>query len=163
MRGEVSVDLRTDEPDRRYATGAVVRAVPGNRRLTVAGTRPHGARLLVAFTGVSDRGAAGSLRGCALVVDVAPGDRPDDPDEFYDHQLVGLEVRTTSGRTVGTVREVDHLPQQDLLVVDATGRTAPVLVPLVAALVPEVDLEKGVVLVEDPPGLLDDVAATVEG
>lgn len=123
--------------------------------------RTQGTRLVVAFAEVGDRTAAEALRGGSLVVDVDPAERPDDPDEFYDHQLVGLVARA-GDRLLGTVREVQHLPHQDLLVIDADDRSEPVLVPLVTALVPEIDLAGGVVHVADRPGLLDDPGAGPE-
>lgn len=157
IRGEVSIELYTDEPDRRFAVGAVLRVNPSSRPvLTVAAARPHGERLLVAFAEITDRTGAESLRGAALRVEVEPRDRPDGDEEFYDHQLVGLSVRTAAGRSVGTVTDVRHLPLQDLLTIAVHGVHEPVLVPFVSALVPEVDLAGGGIVVADLPGLLDD-------
>ncbi len=157
IRGEVSIDVRTDEPERRFATGAVLRPAPSSRpRLTVDSARPHGQRLLVRFREVADRTTAESLLGADLLVDLEPGDRPADPDDFYDHELVGLRVALPDGREVGTVTDVLHRPVQDLLSValdEADGRTA--LVPFVADLVPEVDLDGGRLVVSDVQGLLD--------
>ena len=78
---------------------------------------------------------------------------PDDPEEFYDHQLVDLAVQSADGTVVGTVTGVLHLPEQDSLVVDVEGRE--VIVPFVEALVPDVDLAAGHVRLSDVPGLLD--------
>ena len=161
VRGEVSVELRTDEPERRFADGAVLDVrPPGGRlpdgnpaRLTVSGSRTHQDRLLVSFAEVGDRNAAERLRGALLVTDVG-GEVPEDPEEFYDHQLVGLAVVTVEGTASGTVAEVVHTGAQDLLVVRRPGRED-ALVPFVAALVPEVDLEAGRVVVADRPGLLE--------
>jgi len=154
IHGEVSVQPRTDEPEVRFAGGAVLRAAPpGPGRLIVRAARRHGGRLLVAFDDIVDRGQAERLRGVRLVVDVPVDARPADPEEFYDHQLVGLTVRTTTGRPIGTVAEVRHLPAQDLLVV--AGDHGPHLVPFVAAIVPAVDLASGTLTVDPPPGLLD--------
>jgi len=160
VRGEVSVDVRTDEPERRFAPGAVLRTDGGvDRALTVLAARPHGARLLVTFTEVSDRTAAESLHGAALLAALAAGERPADPEEFYDHQLVGLVVRAEGQGVVGRVSDVLHLPSQDLLVVAMDdGRES--LVPFVAELVPSVDLGGGEVTVVDQPGLLADESGT---
>ena len=159
LRGEVSVEPRTDEPDRRFAAGAtlyVERNRPGaaetSETLTVRGTRWHSGRLLVTFEEIADRTAAEDARGTVLVVPVDPDERPEDPEEFYDHQLVGLAVETTAGERVGELVEVVHGAAQDLLVVRATDDRE-VLVPFVAALVPEVDLAGGRVVVDDRPGL----------
>jgi len=160
LKGEVSVEPRTDEPDRRFATGARLhtqRNRPGagsTEPLTVQGHRWHSGRLLVTFEEIVGREAAEEARGTLLVVPVDPEETPEDPDEFYDHQLVGLSVVTTEGDVVGQLAEVVHGTAQDLLVVDVDGRE--VLVPFVAALVPEVDLAGRRIVVADRPGLLSD-------
>ena len=163
VRGEVSVEVRTDEPERRFGDGAALdlRQAGGRppagapSRLTVTGSRTHQDRLLLTFAEVGDRSDAEALRGALLVTDVA-GQVPEDPEEFYDHQLVGLAVVTLEGTPAGTVAEVVHTGAQDLLVVRRSGRED-ALVPFVAALVPEVDLAAGRVVVADRPGLLEDV------
>ena len=159
LRGEVSVEVRTDEPDRRFAPGSVLQVgdVTGNR-LTVKAAREQGPRLLVSFTGVSDRGAAEALRGALLSVDVEEDDRPTDPEEFYDRQLLGLRAVTTDGAAVGVVTDVMHLPAQDVLVLRDLAK-AEVLVPFVTELVPSVDLDAGHLVIADRPGLLEDSAA----
>jgi 16S rRNA processing protein RimM len=157
LRGEVSVEPRTDEPDRRFAAGARLTAErnrPGTHEaatFTVRGSRWHSGRLLVTFEELTDRDAAEGARGTLLVVPVDPEETPDDPEEFYDHQLVGLAVVLATGEAVGEVAEVVHGAAQDLLVVRAPDRE--VLVPFVAALVPEVDLPGRRVVVDDRPGL----------
>lgn len=159
IRGEVGVEVRTDEPDRRFVAGTTMRTDPGSRALTVRSSRTHQQRRLIAFEHVSDRTAAEALHGLLLVVDVADDESPQDPDEFYDWQLVGLAVRplpecgSDPGAAVGRVREVLHLPVQDVLacLLD-DGRE--VLVPFVTALVPVVDVTGGWVGVLDVPGLL---------
>lgn len=155
LRGEVGVEVRTDEPDRRFAVGARVLTdtVPA-RTLTVASVRWHSGRLLVGLEGVPDRTAAEALRNVVVLSEVDEDEKPDDPEEFYDRDLVGLTVREESGAEVGSVAAVVHLPSQDLLEVSRPdGRT--VLVPLVADLVPTVDVGGGFVVVADRPGLLD--------
>jgi len=163
VKGEVSVEPRTDEPERRFADGAVLatRTPRGDEphgaqrpaALTVRRTRWHQSRLLVTFEGVGDRTAAEALRGLSLAVRVDPAETPDDPEEFYDHQLVGLAVSTTDGDPVGEVADVVHGTGQDLLAV-RTPDGREVLVPFVTALVPVVDLAGGRVEVADRPGLL---------
>ncbi len=94
------------------------------------------------------------MRGAWLVIDSVDVPAPDDPDEFHDHQLIGLDVVTVAGRRVGTVADVRH-HGQDLLVITTTPGAAETLVPFVAAIVPEVDLEAGRLFIDPPPGLLD--------
>jgi len=155
VRGEVSVELRTDEPDRRFADGQVLRIEDGDRELTVVGHRQVGTRFLVRFAGISDRTGAESLRGAPLVTDVAGTEPPSEPNEFYDRQLVGLAVVDGAGRNRGQVTGVVHRAAQDLLEVE-TGDGDLRLVPFVAELVPEVDLAARRVRVADVGGLLAD-------
>ena len=163
IRGELSVEPRTDEPDRRFAPGTVLAtetprgsAPHGAGRpqsLTVETVRWHQDRLLVRFTEIHDRTAAEAARGLMLAADVPTDESPEDPEEFYDHQLVGLRVETTEGAPVGAVAQINHGAGHDLLVV-RTPEGAEVLVPFVAALVPEVDVAGGLIVVADRPGLL---------
>ncbi len=161
IKGEVSVEPRTDEPERRFAAGARLQTqdkrpgAAGPGHLTVAGTRWHSGRLLVRFTEIDDRNAAEAARGTLLVIPLDPDEQPEDPEEFYDHQLVGLSVVTTDGRAVGVLAVVVHGTAQDLLVVKTDGPD--VLVPFVSELVPEVDLAGGRIVVVDQPGLLSDL------
>jgi 16S rRNA processing protein RimM len=152
IRGEVAIDVRTDEPDRRFAPSSKLLA--GDRALTVAKTRWHSGRLLVAFTEVPDRTVAELLRGTVLEADVDPDEQPADEGEFYDRQLIGLEVRSTSDAVVGTITSIAHHAEQDTLVLRSNSG-AEILVPFVSEIVPTVDLDRGVVLVADVPGLLD--------
>jgi 16S rRNA processing protein RimM len=158
LGGEVTVELRTDEPNRRFAAGTPLRverpqgsAAPW-ATLRVAGTRWHQSTLLVRFDELSDRTAAESARGLVLHVAVPAGESPDDPDEFYDHQLVGLVAVDLDGRPLGEVSGVLHGAQDLLQIRTAEGRDT--LVPFVSALVPEVDLAGGKVVVADRPGLV---------
>lgn len=157
IRGEVSVEVRTDDPEGRLAPGTRLRTdPPAAGPLTIASGRVHSGRLLLTFEGHGDRTAAEQLRGVLLVADVDPGERPEDPEEFYDRQLVGLAVRTVAGDEVGTLHEVLHLPGQDVLAVRRADG-GEVLVPFVAQIVPTVDLDGGEILLDPPPGLLSPV------
>ncbi|HEY8479916.1 MAG TPA: ribosome maturation factor RimM [Spirillospora sp.] len=153
VRGEVTIDVRTDSPDVRFSPGAKLATDPeAAGPLTVERARWHSGRLLVRFAGIGDRNAAESLRGVWLVVD--PGDivPSDDPDEFHDQELIGLSVVTADGDEVGEVTDVLH-HGQDLLVV--RGPAGERLVPFVTAIVPEVDVAGGRLVIDPPPGLLD--------
>jgi 16S rRNA processing protein RimM len=202
IRGEVLVEVRTDEPDARFVAGAVFATevptrAPARRgngtgpaappspgtgadaaagpagaasgagseaaaapaalvppTLTLESARWHQGRLIAVFDGVHDRDVAEVLRGVLLGVDSADVAPPDDPDEFNDHQLVGLSVVTPAGETLGEVAGIDHAPASDLLVLRRTGGGT-ALIPFVRAIVPEVDLAGGRVVVDPPGGLLD--------
>ena len=157
VRGELAVDVRTDDPELRLAAGAVLATDPAAAGpLTVTRTRWHSGRLLVQFEGLADRTEADQLRGVLLLVDSAELEDLPDPDEFHDHQLIGLAVRTLAGEHVGEVTDVLHYGQ-DLLVVTGCGERAgaEIMIPFVSAMVPEVDLAAGELRVSPPPGLLD--------
>ena len=158
IKGEVTVEPRTDEPDERFAPGAVLLLDSPARELVVERMHWHSGRLLIAFRGVADRTAAEGLRGLLLHVERADDELPDDPDEFYDSSLEGCTVVLTDGSLVGVVAEVVHLPAQDLLAVRREGRSE-VLVPFVEQIVPSVDLAARQIVIDPPGGLLDDESA----
>jgi 16S rRNA processing protein RimM len=155
VRGEVVVDLRTDEPERRFAPGEVLHPEQGSGTFTVARTREHQGRWLVSFAEIPDRNAAEAARGVRLVARVPDDERPSGADEYYDRQLIGLAVHTTDSEDpVGRVASVLHLPAHDVLEI-ATGDDLR-LVPFVSELVPVVDLAAGRIVVAPVSGLLDE-------
>jgi len=154
------VQLHTDEPERRLVVGTVIdtEATSGTgvpRALTVRSTRVHNGVWLVGFEEIPDRTGAESLRGTRLVVDAADVlPAADEDDVFTEEQLRGLAVVDPAGTVLGEVGGLELGAAQDRLVILLPdGREAQV--PFVAALVPEVDLEAGRVVVDAPPGLLD--------
>jgi len=159
LRGDVAVDLRTDEPEVRFAPGTVLGAEGSSSTLTVAAMRDGAAgRLVVRFVEAPDRTAAEGLRGRVLTASVDAHERPagDDPEEYYDRQLRGLRVLDAAGHDVGVVSEVIHLPSQDMLAVATEEGER--LVPFVSDLVPHVDLAAGTAqLSATADALLDDL------
>jgi 16S rRNA processing protein RimM len=154
VRGEVSIEVRTDTPDRRFTDGAVFATDPaGVGPLRLRSVRDHNGVLLLGFDGVDDRGAAEELRGVLLLADV-PAEEEDEPDAWAVHALVGLRAERVDGAPAGTVVGVEHGPAQDLLVLrQPSGAVA--RVPFVTALVPEVDVAGGRIVLDPPGGLLE--------
>jgi 16S rRNA processing protein RimM len=149
IRGEVAVEVRSDNPD-RFSEGQVV-FTGGGRSLTIAGVHSHGSRLLVKFEGVDDRATAESMRGQELVVPESW--LPALPDgQFWPFQLEGSTVLTESGQTVGTLVEVIPNPANDLWVA-VDDRGAETLVPAVHDVIVDVDIEAKRIVVRDVPGL----------
>jgi len=159
VRGDLFVEPMTDEPDHRYADGTVL-MTSNDTTLTVATSKWHSGRFVVHFAGFDDRNAAETLRGLTLSIEVDPSQSPQDPDEYYDHQLVGLNVVLTDGTHVGTIGEVIHLPSQDLLTVLRVGE-AEALIPFVTEFVPDINLATKTVVITPPPGLLNELEAIV--
>lgn len=159
LRGEVSVEVRTDEPERRFVVGSRLRTDPASAGpLELTSVRDQSGRTILGFASVTDRTTAEGLRGVLLVVDVDVEADAAGEDEWYDAQLVGLTALDTAGSELGVVSRVDHLPAQDLLAV-RTPDGREVLVPFVGALVPTVDVGAGRVVIDPPGGLFDDLEA----
>ncbi len=175
IRGEVSVYVRTDEPEERFVAGSeFVTEVPRDRRvstgpaaapaagiayqvpdrLVIESVRWHQGRGIVQFEGVYDRNIAEALRGVLLQIDSDGLAPPEDPDEFHDHQLIGLRVLALDGTELGKIARIDHAPAHDQIVMDKPGGGT-ALIPFVSQLVPTVDLAGGKIVVDLPEGLLD--------
>ncbi|MFT4284140.1 MAG: ribosome maturation factor RimM [Protaetiibacter sp.] len=158
LKGALKVELYTDDPAKRFVPGAVFSLqVPAEspwhgKTLELAELRWYNGHPVAFFEGVGDRTAAESLVKAILWIDADIAEEQE-PDAWYDHQLVGLRV-LRDGIEVGEVVRVEHLPAQDLLVVKTADRE--VLVPLVSAIVPTVDLA-GTVTVTPPAGLFEDL------
>ena len=169
LRGEVALNLRTDQPAERLLSGTVFDVAPGKpqgtgvapgplpRQLTLVSTRTQQDRWYARFEEIPDRTAAETLRGVELSLELdAEQESEEDPDAWYTSQLEGLPVRHVDGRELGVVTGLQHYPAQDLLLVRTPdGRR--VQLPLVEQLVPEIDLERGEILADPPGGLFEDL------
>ncbi|MEU5659587.1 ribosome maturation factor RimM [Streptomyces sp. NPDC047737] len=161
IKGEVTVEVRTDEPELRLGPGAVLVTEPAHvGPLTIETGRVHSGRLLLRFEGVRDRTAAEALRNTLLISEVDPEELPEDPDEFYDHQLMDLDVVLADGTEIGRITEISHLPSQDLFIVERADGSE-VMIPFVEEIVTEIDLEEQRVVITPPPGLIDESEAVV--
>jgi 16S rRNA processing protein RimM len=159
VRGQVTVEVRTDDPDLRFAPGATLLTEPSSRGpLTIDAARWHSGTLLLTLvlpdgTVVADRESADALRNTQLLVPVEDLPELEDPDSFYDHQLVGLAAVLPDGSPLGEVTAVRH-EGSELLVVRRPD-AGDLLVPFVSAIVPTVDVVAGRLVVDPPEGLLD--------
>jgi 16S rRNA processing protein RimM len=160
IKGEVTVEVRTDEPELRLAPGAVLLTDPTSTGpLTIEAGRVHSGRLLLRFEGGRDRNAAEALRNILLIAEVDPEELPEEEDEYYDHQLIDLDVVTKDGVEVGRITEISHLPSQDLFIVERSDGSE-VMIPFVEEIVTEIDLAEQRAIIAPPPGLIDDRAET---
>ncbi len=161
LKGALKLELYTDDPAGRFAPGAsFTLQVPESsawhgKTLTVREFRWMNTHPVAFFEGVDDRDAAEGLVKAILWIDADASAQPTEDDAWYDHQLVGLDV-VREGSVVGTIVRVEHLPAQDLLIVKAGENE--IMVPFVAAIVPEVDVPAGRVTVTPPPGLFEELA-----
>lgn len=153
LRGEVTVQVLTASPGERFVPGATFVTEPeAAGPLVLRSARDHNGVLLLGFEDAEDRSAAEALRGTRLLDDVLEDD--DDEDSWYERDLVGLKAVTVGGDELGEVIALQSRPTQDLLVLRlADGREA--LVPFVAAIVPDVDVEGGRIVLDPPAGLLN--------
>ncbi|MFI8002742.1 ribosome maturation factor RimM [Streptomyces sp. NPDC086010] len=161
IKGEVTVEVRTDEPELRLGPGAVLATEPAHvGPLAIETGRVHSGRLLLRFEGVRDRTAAEALRNTLLIAEVDPTELPEDPEEFYDHQLMDLDVVLADGTEIGRITEITHLPSQDLFIVERPDGSE-VMIPFVEEIVTEIDLEEQRAVITPPPGLIDESEAVV--
>ncbi|WP_326700096.1 ribosome maturation factor RimM [Streptomyces sp. NBC_01754] len=161
IKGEVTVEVRTDEPELRLGPGAVLATDPADQGpLTIESGRVHSGRLLLRFENVRDRTAAEALRNILLIAEVDPAQLPEDEEEFYDHQLIDLDVVLADGTEVGRITEISHLPSQDLFIVERPDGSE-VMIPFVEEIVAEIDLEEQRAVITPPPGLIDEGEALV--
>ena len=160
LKGALKLELYTDDPARRFTPGAtfdlqVPTSSPWHgKTLELAELRWYNGHPVGFFVGVSDRSAAEGLVKAILWVDQDETETPDEPDAWYDHQLVGLRA-LRDGVDVGRVARVDHMPAQDLLAITTDG--GEVLVPFLKIFVPAVDIAAGTVTLTPPAGLFEEL------
>ncbi len=144
--GEATIEVRTDEPERRFAIGAEVLTEDGS--LTVSSARVHNGILLLGFKGINDRNAIEKLRNTLLYADVDINETGEDEDDYHVQQLIGLRAELEDGSDYGVVTDVLNLPAQDCLAIKT--KNGEVLIPFVHQLVPVVDLDNKKVVVIPP-------------
>ena len=145
--GEATIEVRTDEPDRRFAIGAVVQT-DTHGELTITTGRVHNGILLLGFNGITDRNGIEKLRNTLLYADVDINEENDDEDEYHVMQLIGCQAVLESGEAYGEVTDVINLPGQDLLAIKTVQGEQ--LIPFVHQLVPTVDVKNKKVIVIPP-------------
>ena len=145
--GEATIEVRTDEPDRRFAIGATVQT-DSHGELTITSGRVHNGILLLGFNGITDRNGIEKLRNTLLYADVDINEENDDEDEYHVMQLIGCQAVLENGDLFGEVTDVINLPGQDLLAIKT--KQGEQLIPFVHQLVPTVDIANKKVVVIPP-------------
>jgi 16S rRNA processing protein RimM len=151
LKGEVSLELRTDAPETRLMPGATFETEGGSvGHLTLLRARQQSGRWYAAFAELTDRNSAEAAHGTVLVIEAAAGE---EEDAWFVHELVGLSAVRPDGTVVGEVVDLMDMPAQDVLVVREPGGNR-AMIPFIEAFVPEVDIAGGRVVVTPPYGLL---------
>jgi 16S rRNA processing protein RimM len=155
VRGEVTIEVRTDKPDERLFIGGVLETEPANLGpLKIASIRNHNGTLLLSFVGREERSKVEELRNALLIADVALSDETLDEDEFHATEILGCSVFLESGENLGEVIDILQLPSQDTLVVKRLSDGEELLIPFVKKHVPELDLKSRKIVAKDVEGLL---------
>ena len=155
VHGEISVEVRTDEPEIRFAKGSKLSVKESNNQLTVLSSRWHQEKMLVKFEEITDRDLANEIKGKTLTIKIDPNSIETKKDQYYEFQLAGLKVIDKNDKTLGQIKEVITNLAQDLLVVETVDKRE-VLVPFVKQIVTNVDLNKKQVIMDPPTGLFDE-------
>jgi 16S rRNA processing protein RimM len=158
LKGAIKLELYTDSPDQRFRSGQVLELqVPETsewfgKTVTVSELRFYNQSPVLFLEGIENRSKAETLIKAILLIEIELDKLPEEPEAWYDHQLLGLEA-LVENTVVGKVIRVDHLPAQDLLAIETT--TGEVLVPFVKQIVPTVDISKGQIILDPPAGLFE--------
>jgi 16S rRNA processing protein RimM len=158
LKGAIKLELYTDSPDQRFKPGQVLELqVPETsewfgKTIKVLELRFYNQSPVLFLEGISDRSQAETLIKAILLIETEVTELPEEPEAWYDHQLVGLKA-LVGAEVVGEVIRVDHLPSQDILAIE-TAR-GEVLVPFVKQIVPEVDIASGQITLTPPEGLFE--------
>ena len=158
LKGALKLELYTDSPDQRFRAGQELELqVPETsewfgKTVKVAELRFYNQSPVLFLEGIQDRSQAETLVKAILLIETDLEQLPEDPEAWYDHQLVGLAA-LVGEEVVGKVIRVDHLPAQDLLAIETLN--GEVLVPFVKQIVPLVDIQKGQVVLTPPAGLFE--------
>jgi 16S rRNA processing protein RimM len=158
LKGALKLELYTDSPDQRFRAGQELELqVPETsewfgKTVKVAELRFYNQSPVLFLQGIQDRSQAETLVKAILLIETDLEQLPEDPEAWYDHQLVGLTA-LVGEEVVGKVIRVDHLPAQDLLAIETSN--GEVLVPFVKQIVPSVDIQKGQIVLTPPAGLFE--------
>jgi 16S rRNA processing protein RimM len=156
VTGAVRIKSFTERPEDIVAYGPLADQ-SGTRRLELRLIRAAKGVLIARLPGIDDRNQAEALRGLRLFLPRAALPTPE-PEEYYHADLIGLAAELADGTPIGRVRAVHDFGAGDTLEIERQG-VPPAMVPFTRAIVPAVEIEAGRLIVDPPPGLLDDSAA----
>ena len=157
VRGEVTIEVRTDHPEERFKEGALLETEPSHLGpLKIVSVKNHNGTLLLSFEGREDRNKAEELRNVLLLADVKVDESALEEDEFHATAILGCSAFLEDGRKLGEVIDILQLPSQDTLVIKRLTEDGgeEVLIPFVKKHVPEIDLKLKRLTVKDVEGLI---------
>jgi 16S rRNA processing protein RimM len=153
LRGEMLMEVFTDFPE-RLQPKVTVYAGEELTTLHIRSSRPHGQGILLAFDGYDSPESVGIWRNKLLYV--RGDDRPPLPDgEYYQHQLLGLQVIGEDNQTLGHLTQILYTGANDVFVVQPPDGPE-ILVPAVDQFILEIDLERAFIRVRLIPGMLSE-------
>jgi 16S rRNA processing protein RimM len=153
IRGEVTIELRTDNPAERFEIGSIFKTEPAKfAPLEIASVRDHNGTLLLSFKGRVDRNSVEELRNVLLIAEVDIPTPSAEDNEFHATLLLGCRVFTEAKEELGEVIDILQLPTQDTLVVERNGEE--ILIPFVKKHVPIVDVKAKKIVVREMEGLI---------
>jgi 16S rRNA processing protein RimM len=160
LRGEVSVELHTDFPE-RFQAGTTIYMGDELQPVEIQHARPHKANMLLRFHDVETRDDAERMRGIWLYIEEEDA-APLEDDTYWIHDIIGLQVVSDDGRELGRISDVMSTGANDVYVIQpapGVNRDRELLLPAVADVIQKVDLETGNMVVSLIPGLLDEDAS----
>ncbi len=154
VRGELKVRSLTDIPD-RFATLAAVHLGPEHSRRLIQSVRPYkGEMVVLKLAGIEDANTAEGLRNFDLTIPLSQlAQLP--PDSYYQHDILGLRVRTLGGREIGAIEDIMVTGSNDVYVVKAPDGKQ-ILVPAIRDVIKQIDLSRQMMYIDPISGLLDD-------
>lgn len=152
VRGEVRIRTFTERAEDIAGYGPLTDEA-GARTFTLTDPKRIRGGIAARIEGIEDRTGAESLKETHLYVSRDSLPEPEE-EEFYHADLVGLRVKSVNGEDVGTVAGVYDFGAGDVLEIER-NRKPPLVIPFTREAVPEVDIEKSLLVMIPPPGLLD--------
>ena len=150
LQGHVKVTPLTSNPQRLQPGSELI--VDGERRHVLDVASPKGYPCVL-FDGYHNRNGAETLKGA--LIEIEEDELPElAPDQYYVHQLIGLQVVTTDGDHLGSLEDVLRTGANDVYLVKRR-KAKDILIPAIADVIVRVDLEAGEMLIDALPGLLE--------
>ena len=149
IRGEVRIQSFTEDPMALVDYGPLATSKPG-LTVKILSARTTTNVLVARLDGVNDRSAAERLNGVELFVDRTLLPEPEDDDDFYHADLIGLHARLSDGSEIGVVAAVPNFGAGDLLEIRDPRSGDTYLYPFSKAVVPEIRIAEGYLLIEPP-------------